>query len=358
MDPVLLCDDLGRRVARGSETRVPVTVLNPGEDEDAYRFEVLGDGSRWARVEPRHVPSVPGGDEAEVELVLRPPPDAPLGAVPMAVRCVSLRDAERCAVVEGDVVVAGDRAVDVSVARATGGRRTGRYVLDVANRGPSPATLRLAATDPRGELAVALAPAELTVDPGQDESAYLSVRPRRPRLAGGPVTHRFTVEHRGDSGPPARLPVVFEERPALGRVSGTVAALLVLLLVAAGGLLAWPTVRDRLAGTAPPATASGTPESSPPATAGEQLLDTWIVWSVTAVDDVAGRERLDAVLAQLQAAGVAARLVDSREVRQLAGRPVPAWVVVQDGFPDAATASSVCEAHRDIAPTCYVDGGG
>src|SRR5689334_2736130 len=119
MDPYLECDDDAVRVARGGERRIPITVHNHGTGEDHYRFEVLGDVARWARIEPRFVPGVPGGGRTRVELVLRPPSDAPPGTTRFAVRCVSLQDAGRCAVVEGDAVVGASRDVDVVTAAVT-----------------------------------------------------------------------------------------------------------------------------------------------------------------------------------------------------------------------------------------------
>src|SRR5205085_1020690 len=173
MDPLLLLDDPRPRVARGGECRVPVTVQNPGDAPDSYRFEVLGDAGRWSRVEPRYLSDLPAGGVADVDLLVRPPSDAPAGTTPFAVRCVSLGD-------------------------------TG--------------------------------------------TAYLSVRPRRPKLAGRAVTHRFTVEHRGDSRVPDRRPVRFEQRPVLGAAGATAALLAVVALVVGAGVLAWPSVRGRLPG--------------------------------------------------------------------------------------------------------------
>ena len=167
MDPYLECDDAEVRVARGGERRIPITVHNPDAAEDHYRFEILGDAARWARLEPRFVPGVPGGGRTQVEQVLRPPSDAPPGTTRFAVRVVSLQDAGRCAVVEGDAVVGASRDVDVVTAAVSSrGRRSGQYVVQVSNAGHGPVPVQLGASDPRHELGFARANGEFTLPAG------------------------------------------------------------------------------------------------------------------------------------------------------------------------------------------------
>jgi hypothetical protein len=356
MDPLLLCDgidgglgwdlqsDLDVRVSRGEESRIPVTAHNPGTAEEHYRFEILGDVARWARIEPRYVPGVPGGGQTRVELVLRPPVDAPAGTTPFAVRCVSLADPNRCAVVEGDVVVGASRDVDVAVTPVTAaGRRSGHYLVTAANRGRAPAQVRLSGSDPRRELGFAVVPGEFTLEGGETETSYVSVRPRHPKLLGGTVSHPFVVEHRGPSGAVDRLPQRFEQRPVLGALTGTLAALLVLGIVALGGLLAWPSLHHPGAATA----ASSAPAS------GNVLHRSYVVWAATPVADLGNQGAPARLVAKLQAAGIAARIVDTRTSPQLAQTAQPAYLVVQDGFADVAAAQAACTAHRDIAPACF-----
>ncbi|SFK68713.1 hypothetical protein [Geodermatophilus ruber] len=352
MDPMLLIEDAAPRVARGGEGRVAVTVHNPGDDADHYRFEVLGDAGRWARVEPRHLSDVPAGGQAAAELLLRPPPDAPAGTTPFAVRGVSLRDATRCGLAEGEVTVRGSRDVEVSTAVvAARGRRSGRYLVRVRNQGRATASVRLSAADPGHELGFALAPAELTVDAGDTATAYLSVRPRRPKLAGRAVPHRFTVAHRGDSGAPDRESVRFEQRPVLGAAGATAALLAAVALLVGAGFLARPSVRDLLPGAeAPTASSSG---AAPSAEAGT-LSGFYVLWGTTFVDDTASQGEPERLLAALRAAGVDARILDSRTTPQLAGLSRAAFVVVSDGFPDGGQAQAVCAGHRDTAPNCSV----
>jgi hypothetical protein len=74
------------------------------------------------------------------------------------------------------------------------------------------------------------------------------------------------------------------------------------------------------------------------------------------VDDVAGRGNAERFLARLQAAGVNARIVDSRNSAQLDDGPRGLLVVLRDGFPDRSAAEAECAAHSDIAPGCVVVG--
>jgi hypothetical protein len=343
MDPLLLCDDVQVRATRGGESRIPVTAHNPGAAEEHYRFEILGDAARWGRIEPRYVPGVPAGGQTALELVLRPPADAPAGTTPFAVRCVSLIDAGRCAVVEGDVVVGASRDVDVAVtAVAAAGRRSGQYLVAVANRGQAPAPVRLSGSDPRRELGFAMAPGEFTVDGGETSTSYLSVRPRHPKLLGSPVTHPFVVEHHGPSGAVDRLPQRFEQRAVLGPLTGSLAALLVLAAVVLGGLLVWPSLHG-----------TGSPTASASASAsGGALRGSYVIWAATPVGDVGNQTAPARLVAKLKAAGVQARIVDTRTSPQLAQTPLPAFLVVQDGFADLAAAQAACAAHRDVAPAC------
>jgi hypothetical protein len=353
VDPLLAADDLSLRVGVGSERRVPLRVTNPADTPDSYRLEVLGEPGRWSRVEPRHVPDVPPGEELVVQLVLQPPVGTPTGVLPIGVRCESLQDSTRCAVVEGVVTIATTQELEVSAVAVTPrGRHTGRFVVDVRNLGTAPADVSLSATDPREELGFALAPRELTVLPGESDRAYLSARVRHPKLAGATITHRFSVEHRLGAGPKGRLPVRFDQRPVLGAAATAGAVLLTLALATGAGVLVWPTVREALAGGA----AAAVTTAAAPTSAGvgsEPVQGFYVLWAATPVDDVAATGTLEGVQARLRAAGVDARIVDGRdseEIKEPGGRALR--VLVGDGFPSLSAAQAECAARRALAPNC------
>jgi hypothetical protein len=370
MDPVLVCDDAHLRVARGRERRVPVTVHNPGAEEGHYRLEVLGEAARWAVVEPRFPPAVPGDGRIPVHLVLRPPQDAPTGNSAFALRCVSLDDATRCGLLEGEVTVGGLEDLEVRAIPVQSRRRSAQFLVQARNHGSVPATVELSASDSRAELRFAVAPRALEIAPGRTETAYLSVTPRRPRLRGGPIAHPFTVEHRDRTGGSDRVQGRFDERPLLGPAGALLAALLAVAVAGGGGALAWPSIRDSLhagaaaTGSAPalPGSASRTsaPAGTGTTTAGPgqptAIRGHYVIWLVTFAGDTANQKAPERLVAALGAAGVPARVVDSRALPDAAARSIPARVVIEDGFPDLASADAACQAHRDLAPTCTTGG--
>jgi hypothetical protein len=158
------------------------------------------------------------------------------------------------------------------------------------------------------------------------------------------VTHPFVLEHHGPAAAVDRLPQRFEQRPVLGPLTGTLAGLLVLAVVALGGLLAWPSVHR----SGSPTATAGTSSSA----AAGVLHGSYVIWAATPVGDLGLQAAPARLVAKLRAAGIPARIVDTRTSPQLAQTPLPAFLVVQDGFTDVAAAQAACAAHRDIAPAC------
>jgi hypothetical protein len=74
----------------------------------------------------------------------------------------------------------------------------------------------------------------------------------------------------------------------------------------------------------------------------------------TPVDDVVSAGRAERFLTQLRAAGVDARIVDSRDSAMLDDGPRGLLAVLRDGFPDRAAAEAECAARRAVAPSCVV----
>jgi hypothetical protein len=239
VDPVLVLGDELLNVEPGGEARATATVRNVGELVEQYRLEVLGDAARWSQVVPRQISVLPGGSEEKTVVVVFRPPAPPVtvaGNVPFGLRCVSLEAPDRCAVVEGDLVIGA--VVGLAARLETvkpAGRWTGRYQVVLDNTGSVPVRLRLAAEDSRRVLRFAVAPPEVTVEPGGSATAYVSVQPRQPALRGKPATHGFSVGYQAVEGDQrGELAGVFEQRPILSK--GVMAACLLLLGVAAVGV--------------------------------------------------------------------------------------------------------------------------
>ena len=194
MDPQLFLSQDRPSVDPGGETRVRLTVRNPGELLEQYRFEVLGELAKgWVTLVPPAVSVMPEGTREEVvEVVFRPPaaPAAPAGVVPFGIRCVSRENARNCEVVEGDVLVTTVLDVNVRLLPfGPDGRRRGRFRLEVSNTGTTPLTVAVAATDGADLLRFAIAPVRLSVAPGEVSSVFIAVRPRTSKLVGRPVKH-------------------------------------------------------------------------------------------------------------------------------------------------------------------------
>jgi hypothetical protein len=261
--------------------------------------------------------------------------------VPFGVRCVDPRRPARVVVTEGEVQVGAVRGLHASIEPAVAtGRWRGRYVASLRNVGHAPVPVTLGTTDPRGLLGCALAPRELTVEPGATGRVYLAVRPR-PVLAGTPRTHPVRLEYRRAGDPAAgALSARFEQRPVLGVLQIALVAVAVLALLA--GLVFWAVRRPAGTGSAAPATA-----------AVEDVRGHFVIYGPpTPIDDRANLGAAERLLSSLQAVGVDARIVDSRNSAQLDDGASGLWVVLRDGFPDQQAAVAECTARRVLAPHC------
>jgi hypothetical protein len=465
VDPVLVLGDELLNVEPGGEVRVTVTVRNVGDLVEQYRLEVLGDAARWSQVIPRQISVLPGGSEEKaVDVVFRPPPPpvTAAGNVPFGLRCVSLEAPDRCAVVEGDLVVGA--VVGLAARLETvkpAGRWTGRYQVVLENTGSVPVRLRLLASDSRRMLRFAVAPPEITVEPGGSATAYVLVQPRQPALRGKSAAHGFSVSYQTvDGDRSGELAGSFEQRPIISK--GVMVVCLLLLGLAAAGVvlllrnsgdaalpneegtvppppialtaansqpdgsvqLVWQrspyatsyVVQLRLpdgevgdseevadpgqsaytwSGLAPgehcfqvvavgpggrsepsepkctdvrtpPPTTSPTPGGATTPPAGSTASPTpgvdpvqgafFVVYvPPTPVDDSPNQGRPHQALADLQQAGVQALLFDSRESERLSDGIDGLWVILRDGFATQEEAQAECDAHREVAPECYVD---
>ena len=275
MDPLLVLSEDRPSVDPGGETRVRLTVRNPGDLVEQYRLEVLGDGARgWVEVVPREVSVMPESARDEtVEVVFRPPPapGAPAGEVPFGVRCVSRERPRDCAVVEGDVLVTTVLDLQVQLLPfGPDGRRRGHFRLEVRNTGTTPLTVAVAATDGAELLRFAVAPARLSVAPGVTSSVFIAVRPRSSKFLGRPVEHagRVTfevvgIDRRGEEQ------LTYRQHPLVPRWA---VMLLALLLVAMLVVLAlrWPFGGDpdlKLPASAPPRLTGTSVKAGEPGTA-------------------------------------------------------------------------------------------
>ncbi len=261
MDPVLVLRDTRLQVRPGDTVRTTATVRNAGDLVEQYAFDLLGPAAAWAEVIPATVSVVRRG-ESTVQILFRPPagPATPAGAVPFALRCVSRENPDSRAIAEGDLAVGAIHEIVASLTPdVSRGRWHGRWTARFDNRGTAPARLRLSATDERRTLGFALAPAELTVDPGQTGYAYLKARATRPTMLGALTRQRVRLTYTRQTEPDEAVSegfvdVAFEHVPVLSRTLATLGVLALAGGVAAAVLLSRTGPRDETSarGAPPP----------------------------------------------------------------------------------------------------------
>jgi hypothetical protein len=361
VDPILELDEQNLQVEPGAELRARVSVRNGGDEVERYRLEVLGDAARWAQVEPRLLVVPPGGTDRAVEVVFRPPhaAAAPTVEVPFGVRAHSVEHRDRAGVVEGDLRVS---AVPDLTARIEPPAAAGRWGADFRVRfehaGRDPLPLQLTATDGPRALRYAIAPTRLTIAPGAPAEVLVSVRTRSPKLVGAPTRHVFSVDHRADTGScSGRLSAVFEQRAVLPTAVFAVLAVIAAAVVAGAALLVWQSRSGAGASpvAAPSIAAAPAVPTAAPTAAGEVVHGYLVLYGPPSpVDDTASSRTSQQLLARLRAAGVDARVVDSRDSARLEDGPRGLLLVLRDGFADRAAADAECAAHRDVAPGCVV----
>lgn len=238
-DPVVTIDADSFHVEPGGAAECGLRLQNVGDQVERYHLRILGPARTWGEIRPDDVALMPGNAH-DALLVFRPPVGdaAPVGTYPFAIRVVSQVAADRCAVVEGDISIAPIRSLDAVLLTVTGmGRHRGRYRLDVRNSGTAPAAITVSAKDPTESLSFALHPERLDIGPGATGSAFLLVRPVRPKLSGKDSKRSFWLDVEAEGFPdPVRVEGEILLRPVLPRALTIIvfaSALVVVALIAA-----------------------------------------------------------------------------------------------------------------------------
>jgi hypothetical protein len=223
--------------APGGEAAFEVRVRNSGSVVDLFTFEVLGDASAWATVEPPTISLFPGADGAvRVRFAVPRSSDVPTGDVPFAVRVVSKEDVEGSIVEEGTLQVGAfaDLFAEISP-RTSRGRRAATHELSLDNRGNSRIEAALTASDPDQLLSFALHPPALVAPPGTATFSKVTVQPRKPFWRGQPQTRPFQVKVAPEGQPPLTVDATMLQEPLIPKwffkALGLALALLLLLFV-------------------------------------------------------------------------------------------------------------------------------
>lgn len=209
---------------------------NARDSAEEFSFQVTGEAAAWVSVFPRSVTVDPGA-EGVARLVVRVSP-ADLGArsVPFAVEVVPTGDSGASLRVEGLVERAPSVGVDASLTpRNSRARRSAEHVLRIENQGTSTITVTPRGMAPDDGLRLKVDPPSLTIAPGSDASARVTVRARKLVLLGGRERARpFEMLVETEGAPAARAEGVLHQQPAVPR--GLPLALVGLLMLAVAGV--------------------------------------------------------------------------------------------------------------------------
>lgn len=248
-DPVVSIEPTELAVEPGGQTRLTITVSNPGTIVENYRIEVLAEHAdagpdAWSQCFPDEL-SVYPREKGEATVVLSPPADAVSGRQPFAVKVSSTVPPHASAVAEGDVDVGPKYGLQAAITPVTSsGRWRGHHLITYTNWGNAPVRLRLAVRDPDAKLGFLLQPQDVSLPIGGRASVRLAVRTRKPFLRGPQQRLPFEVAAEPDEPgapampPPAvalpsdpRRPVLsaaFNQKPIVSKLAvaaGAVAAL-------------------------------------------------------------------------------------------------------------------------------------
>jgi len=239
------------------------------------------------------------------------------------------------------------------------GRRRVRFAAVVTNTGASAVEATLSVGGGEGEVVARILPSRLLLDPGQTRAVDVTLRPRRPRLAGEELSRTLSIRARGDStAAPAVRDVVFVQQRlvpawalALGVALVAAAAAAVTLLpdrvtvptvtsapdvataertLKAAGLQLDPRLRSRTsAGVAPGTILDQIPDAGTRGRRGDRVTLLVAIGSRRAVTPALSGQTPARATALLQAAGLT--------VGPLLPAGAPARAVVASQLPSAGT---------------------
>jgi hypothetical protein len=214
-------------VQPGGEVSVFVQVRNTGEIVDQYIFEVLGEASQWANIEPAELSLFPEA-EGELKLTFRPPRDAATaaGPVPFGLKVISKEHPEDSTVAEGvlEVGLYTDSGAEL-LPRTSRGRLAGKHELAFDNRGNVRVNASLTAADPDNKLRFRFSPPALVSQPGTATFAKVAVRPKRKFLWGRPRTFPFKVFIEPEGEAPIAVDGTMFQEQLIPKMTGLLVAL-------------------------------------------------------------------------------------------------------------------------------------
>jgi hypothetical protein len=180
-------------VAPGATASLVATVRNTDRVIDGVSARVIGLPDESVTYEPALLPLFPDA-EGKVTITVTAPRHFPAGRHPIVVEIVSHGAHAPPEYVEVQLVVEAQPELQLtSRPKLAKGRRSGRFVLDVANPGNVKLQVDLQPNDANRSMTYRLSPPRLVVSPGQTTPAVLHVRAPR-HISGSTLDHNINVE--------------------------------------------------------------------------------------------------------------------------------------------------------------------
>ncbi len=191
----------------GTSPEILVTVVNTGTIIDGVSARVIGAGNAPVRSEPAMLPLFPDA-EGRIAVSLDLPETQPAGIHPLTVEVVSHTTG---AIEHADLELEVGARPALTLQRhprMVRARRSGRFVLEVANRGNVPLDVDLSASPADDGVSVRMSPDKCRVEPGASVRVMTVVR--GPRMITGAeldrtVTIDLTARRAGMLGPAERV---------------------------------------------------------------------------------------------------------------------------------------------------------
>ena len=160
----------------GATTSVVVDVVNTGAVIDGVTASVIGLAPEFVQTQPSLLPLFPA-TSGQLTVSLAVPPTHPAGRHQITVELVSHGAHLPAQYLDVDLDVSARPAMSMTpVPRVVRARRSGRFVLEVANTGNVPLDVTMQAVDVDRSIRATFTPPQLRVEPGSVAPVLLNVR--------------------------------------------------------------------------------------------------------------------------------------------------------------------------------------
>jgi hypothetical protein len=231
-------------VEAGDNTPVNLTVSNRGEEVDRFEVEVEGLDPEWTAI-PVPLFSVAAGENQTEKVFFRPgrASESLAGNYPFVVKVRSLNSGDtRSAQGVLQIKPYNHLSMEITPKKGSVSPVKGLEIFhaSVINLGNTEQMLQLYGSDPEDAFAYEFGQEQVSVGPGQQKEIEVKATPTSPRPFSSPRLHVFTISARSIQSPAlvASSQAQLEQRPVV--TPGTLAVVVLLLLVAFGWFLSRP----------------------------------------------------------------------------------------------------------------------